>query len=184
MSLTIRQAELNDLAPIEALMKRSMKILGVGHYFEEQIASCCQFVCVPDKQLIEDKTFFVVTTESGKIVGCGGWSFRNKLYAGPAEAPQKNDRLNPISDPARIRAMFSDPDYAGKGIGSMILEQSEKAAQANGFSKGALGATLSGLSFYMKKGWHRVSEEQAALPDGTTIKVVQMEKYFSRSEPQ
>ncbi len=179
MSVTIRHAELTDLEQIEALMKRSMKVLGVGHYSEEQIYSCCQFVCVPDRQLIEDKTFFVVLTEIGSIAGCGGWSFRNKLYAGPSEIHQKNDQLNPLTDPARIRAMFTDPDYSGKGIGSMILVQSEKAAQANGFSKGTLGATLSGLSFYIAKGWSSASEEQAVLPDGTTIQVVQMEKYFS-----
>lgn len=179
MNITIRLAELNDLDQIETLMKRSMKTLGTGHYSEEQINSCCQFVCVPDRQLIQDRTYFVVTTETGKLIGCGGWSFRNKLYAGPADSPKKNDQLNPLTDPARIRAMFTDSDYSGKGIGSMILDQSEKAAKAYGFSKGALGATLSGLSFYTKKGWNRVSEEEAVLPNGTAIKVVQMEKHFS-----
>src|SRR3982751_2423466 len=140
MSFTIRQAEFTDLEQIESLMKRSMKILGAGHYSAKQICSCSQFVCVPDQQLIKDKTFLVVVTEIGRVVGCGGWSFRTKLYAGSSEVPQKNDRLNPLTDPARIRAMFTDPDYSGKGIGSLILVQSEKAAQANGFSKGALGA--------------------------------------------
>lgn len=179
MNITIRLAELHDLEQIEALMKRSMKILGVGYYSEEQIASCCQYVCVPDRQLIEDRTYFVVVNEAGDIIGCGGWSFRNKLYAGPADAPHKNDQLNPSSDPARIRAMFIDPDYNGKGIGSLILDQSEKAAKSHGFSKGALGSTVSGLSFYLAKGWKKVSEEQALLPDGITIKVIQMVKNFS-----
>ncbi len=178
MNIKIRLAELNDLLQIEALMKRSMKILGAGYYSEEQINSCCQFVCVPDRQLIEDKTFFVVT-EVGTLVGCGGWSFRNKVYAGPADTFQKNDQLNPLTDPARIRAMFTDSSYGGKGIGSLILHHSEKAAKAYGFSKGTLGATLSGLSFYATKGWNKVSEEQAILPDGNTIQVIQMEKNLS-----
>lgn len=179
MNISIRIAGLNDLEQIEALMKRSMKISGTGHYSEAQIDSCCQFVCVPDQQLIEDKTFFVVETEAGRLVGCGGWSFRNKLYAGPTDAPQKNDQLNPLTGSARIRAMFTDPSYGGKGIGSMILNRSEKSAKAQGFSKGALGATLSGLSFYSAKGWNKLSEERAVLPDGTTIQVIQMEKHFS-----
>ncbi len=152
MNLEIRLAEINELGQIEALMKRSMKALGVGHYSKDQVDSCCQFVCVPDQQLIEDKTFFVVITETGSLVGCGGWSFRNKLYAGPAEASSKDDQLNPLTDPARIRAMFVDPSYSGKGIGSMILNESENAARKKGFFKGALGATISGLSFYTKKG--------------------------------
>ena len=179
MNITIRLAKLSDLDQIETLMKRSMKILGLGHYSQEQIDACCQFVCVPDRQLIEDKTFFVVVSEAGALVGCGGWSFRNKLYAGPAETPQKTDKLNPLTDPARIRAMFTDPNNSGKGIGSLILDQSEKAAKARGFASGTLGATLSGLSFYKAKGWKKLSEEQAVLPDGTTIQVVQKEKQFS-----
>jgi GNAT superfamily N-acetyltransferase len=74
--------------------------------------------------------------------------------------------------------MFTDSSYSGKGIGTLILDQSEKAAKSHGFSKGALGATLSGLSFYTAKGWNKISEEQAVLPDGTEIQVIQMEKLF------
>ncbi len=178
MNITIRLAEITDLEQIEALMKRSMRILGAEHYSESQIDSCCKLVCVPDRQLIEDKTFFVAITDEGTLVGCGGWSFRNKLYAGPAEVHGGGDRLNPLTEPARIRAMFIDPQYSGKGIGSMILDQSEKAAKAQGFSKGALGATLSGLSFYTAKGWNTISEKEAVLSDGNAIKAVQMEKHF------
>ena len=63
---------------------------------ELQSAANCQFVCVPGIQLIEDKPFFVVVTEIGKLIGCGGWSFRNKLYAEPAKISQKDDWLNPF----------------------------------------------------------------------------------------
>lgn len=177
--MIIRLAKINELKQIEVLMKSSMKVLGVGHYSSDQINSCCQFVCVPDQQLIEDRTFFVVLTNDGTMVGCGGWSFRSKLYAGPSETPNKAEKLNPVHDPARIRAMFVDPAYSGKGVGSLILSHSEKVAKAKGFTKGALGATLSGFSFYKAKGWDKVSEEEALLPDGTSIQVVQMEKCFS-----
>lgn len=178
MNFIIRLAELEDLEQIEALMKRSMRILGVGHYSQEQIKSCCRFVCVPDRQLIIDETYFVVVSATGELVGCGGWSFRNKLYAGPAEAPQKDSRLDPKRDPARIRAMFTKPDYSSKGIGSLILNHSERAAKTAGFSKGALGSTISGLSFYRNKGWQRTLAEEAILPDGIAIEVIQMEKIF------
>lgn len=159
-------------------MKRSMRTLGEGYYSAQQIDSCCQFVCVPDRQLIEDQTFFVAITKEGLIVGCGGWSFRNTLYAGPENTSKKSSKLNPSIDSARIRAMFVDPSQSGKGIGSLILSESEKAAKAYGFSRGTLGATLSGLSFYTAKGWNRVSEEQATLPNRVAICVVQMEKSF------
>lgn len=177
--MIIRLAEQRDLEQIEILMKSSMLVLGIGHYSQEQIESCRRFVCVPDRQLIEDGTYFVVVEESGKMVGCGGWSFRNKLYAGPKNQVITDDRLNPSTDPARIRAMFTDPDSGGKGIGSLILAHSEKAAKERGFSKGILGSTVSGLSFYKAKGWEEVAEEESLLPDGVPIRVIQMIKYFN-----
>lgn len=173
----IRLASQDDLSAIEALMKESLNILGQGHYSTQQIQSCCQYVCVPDFRLIEDQTFFVAITEGeGTIIGCGGWSFRSTLYAGPSTPPQREGRLNPERDFARIRAMFISPSQSGKGIGSRILAASEQAAQAHGFKKGILGATLSGVAFYRSKGWVSVGMEQTALPDGVVIDVVKMEK--------
>ncbi len=176
MSMTIRLATTDDLRQIESLMKRSMKALGVGYYSENQVDACCEYICVPDQQLIADKTYYVVLTDDSKMVGCGGWSCRKKLYAGPSETSDKADKLDPLKDPARIRAMFTDPNYSGKGIGSMILKQSETAAKTHGFSKGALGATLSGVPFYTAKGWEKLSKGDAVLPNGISIKVTQMTK--------
>ena len=177
MNFHLRLAQQGDIAEIEALMKRSMRALGVGHYSQEQIDSCCQYVCVPDQQLIADQTFFIVQTK-GVLVGCGGWSFRNKLYAGPTDVSQSPSRLDPSVDAARIRAMFTDPDYSGRGIGSLILNHSELALKEMGFSRGALGSTLSGFSFYDSKGWQTKTAEQARLPDGVSIEVIQMQKLF------
>jgi GNAT superfamily N-acetyltransferase len=174
----IRLASKSDLSAIQTLMKESMQVLGQGHYSMQQIQSCCQYVCVPDLRLIEDQTFFVATTGSeATIIGCGGWSFRKALYAGPATVPEKEDELlNPERDLARIRAMFVSPFHSGKGIGSKILSASEQAARVYGFKKGALGATLSGLAFYQSKGWISTRTERTTLPDGCVIDVVTMEK--------
>lgn len=178
MKIWIRPATKNDLREIESLMKDSMQILGQGHYSLQQVQSCCQYVCVPDLRLIEDQTFFVATLNGdAKIVGCGGWSFRSTLYAGPSAPSQKDsETLHPERDFARIRAMFVSPSQSGKGIGSQILSASEQAARAYGFKKGRLGATLSGLAFYQSKGWIPIKTEHSTLPDGIVIDVVTMEK--------
>lgn len=176
--ICVRLASKEDLSAIQALMKESMGVLGQGYYSQQQIQSCCQFVCVPDLRLIEDQTFFVVTAGDEKtMVGCGGWSFRKTLYAGPSAAsPKEEERLNPERDFARIRAMFVSPSYSGKGIGSRILSASEQAAKTYGFKRGTLGATLSGLAFYQSKRWISINTQQVALPDGVVIDVVTMEK--------
>ena len=173
----IRLASKKDLPDIQTLMKESLKILGKEYYSPQQIASSCQYVCVPDLRLIEDQTFFVaITRDSDTIVGCGGWSFRSTLYAGPSIASQQEETLHPERDFARIRAMFVAPSQIGKGIGSLILSVSEQAAKTYGFKKGALGATLSGVAFYESKGWTPTGMDKTSLPDGVVIEVVRMEK--------
>lgn len=177
-AISIRLATLDDIPAIEALMKRSITGLGVGHYSESQIETCCQFICIPDRQLIEDKTYFVAVMPEGKIVGCGGWSFRSLLSAGHKATAQANTKLDPTKESARIRAMFVDPDYSGQGIGTKILEQAEQDAKAYGFSKGTLFALSSGLAFYKAKGWISVKEETLVLPNGIGIIDVLMKKDF------
>lgn len=176
LKLYIRSATTQDIDKIERVMKLSMETLGKGHYSAEQIHSSCLFVCVPDKQIIEDGTYYVVEDGLGTIVGCGGWSFRNTLYAGPQTQTTQNAMLDPKKDRARIRAMFVLPANTGQGIGSLILAHSVQAAKKYGFQRGALGATQSGLAFYEAKGWVIVKEEIATLPDGVKIEVTQMEK--------
>lgn len=177
-NLLIRKALLSEIDKIDAVMKCSMRALGQGHYTAEQIASSCKYVCVPDKQLIEDGTYYVVEDTDGTLLGCGGWSFRNLLYAGPQIHASEDDKLNPKKDRARIRAMFVIPQASGKGVGTLILKTSEEAAKKYGFKRGALGSTQSGLAFYLTHGWVTVKEEMATLPDGIKIKVTHMEKDF------
>lgn len=177
-TLMIRVAKLSDEDQIEKTMKLSMQSLGQGYYSDTQIQSSCKYVCVPDKHLIEDGTYYVVEDNNGVMIGCGGWSFRKTLYAGPKTQSKEDDILDPQKDMARIRAMFVLPANSSKGVGSLILKTSEQAAKAYGFIRGALGATQSGLMFYKAKGWSVVKEEIATLPDGIKIEVTQMEKVF------
>ncbi len=172
----IRQANANDIKKIEQLMKLSMQELGQGHYTPEQIESSCKYVCVPDRQIIEDGTFYVVEDRNGEMVGCGGWSFRYTLYAGPKEQENQNRLLDPQKDMARIRAMFVLSSVSGKGVGSLILKTSEQAAKKAGFNRGALTATQSGFAFYKAKGWIPMKKDMSVLPDGVKIEITHMEK--------
>ena len=175
-SLIIRKARISDVDKIEQIMKMSMLSLGQGYYSDEQIQSSCKYVCVPDKQIIEDGTYYVVEDENGIMIACGGWSFRNTLYAGPKTQLNQDNKLDPKKDMARVRAMFVLPSMSGKGVGALILKTSEHEAKEFGFNRGTLGATQSGLAFYKAKGWVVMKEEIATLPDGIKIEITQMEK--------
>ena len=82
-----------------------------------------------DSQLVEDGTYFVVE-DNGVLAGCGGWSRRATLYGGDHSAELRDPRLlNPATEPARVRAMYSHPRFVRRGVGRMILEAAEQAAR-------------------------------------------------------
>lgn len=175
---TIVLATLADVPAIHALQRASMAHLGRAHYGARELESAVEYVCRPDLTLIEDGTYFLarLPDEGNMLAGCGGWSFRRKTFAGPAEATGDGDRLEPGRDAAKIRAMFVAPECARRGVGAAILAHCEAAAREAGFTSAELGATLSGEHFYRRFGY--VERERVASPmaDGTPLTVVMMAK--------
>ena len=84
--------------------------------------------------------------------------------------------IDPATEAARVRAMFVDPDFARRGIGRAILEQSERAARGEGFRKAILVAMLSGLKLYEACGYRAIESVVFDTPDGVAIESVLMEK--------
>src|SRR3954452_7514428 len=94
-----------------------------------------------DTQLIDDGTYFVAEID-GQIAGCGGWSRRATLYGGDHSAGRDAALLVPGVHPARVRAMYTHPDYVRRGVGRLVLSRCETAAAAEGFTEFELMATL------------------------------------------
>ncbi|WIM92688.1 GNAT family N-acetyltransferase [Actinoplanes oblitus] len=127
-----------------------------------------------DTALVDDGTYFVVE-EDGRVAGCGGWSRRATLYGGDHSAGRDAALLVPGRDPAKVRAMYTHPDFARRGVGRLILSLGEAAAAAEGFTTLELMATLSGEPLYRSAGFvavERVSEEVG----GVTVPLVRMRK--------
>ncbi len=82
--------------------------------------------------------------KGGEIVACGGWSKRDKLYTGSGAAASDDHRLDPATEPARVRAMFVRGDRTRRGLGRAILDRCVEAARADGFPALVLMATLPG----------------------------------------
>ena len=175
MALVIRPATPAEIELLRALQVSSMRALGAGYYAPAEVEAAVRYVCVPDRDLIEDGTYLVALLD-GRLVGCGGWSLRRKHYAGPADGEADSERLDPRREPTRIRAMFTAPEAARQGVGRAILAAAENGARAAGFSRARLGATLSGEPFYRRSGYLEIARESASLPDGTALAVILMEK--------
>jgi len=170
----LRLARLEEAEAIDALMKASTRDLFPGWYAAEQVAAAIEFVASVDRTLIADGTYFVAEAD-GELVACGGWSRRDKLYAGAGDAAGDGRLLDSATEPARIRAMFVRSDWTRRGLGRRILEACEAAARAEGFSRLVLGATLPGRPLYEAYGFRATEDEVVTMPNGVDIAAVMME---------
>lgn len=132
-----------------------------------------------DNTLIEDGTYFLIETVQENdtlLVGCGGWGKRRTLYGGDQTAGRNDEFADPDTEPARIRAMYTHPDWVRKGIGSLLLDLGENAARAAGFQSIELGATVAGEPLYRARGYTEIDRESHSAANGTESLVIRMRK--------
>jgi len=173
--LTSRLATKADIPAIRTLMARSIGELQHGFLTPAEIAAS-RAVMGLDTQLIEDGTYFLVE-QGGRLAGCGGWSARATLYGGDHSAALRAPKpLDPARDAARIRAMFTDPDFARRGIGRLILSLCEDASRSAGFTRAEMMATLAGEPLYRACGYVQIERIAAAPVDGIAVPLVRMGK--------
>ena len=172
--LTSRLAGPEDIPALEAVMAASIAELQRGFLTEAQIASS-RMVMGLDRQLIADRTYFVVET-GGQIAGCGGWSRRATLFGGNHTAGRDARLLDPKSEPARVRAMYTSPAFTRRGVGRRILEICEDAARAEGFTAVELGATMGGKPLYAACGYNPIELMMVPTPGGVTVPILRMGK--------
>ena len=174
--LTHRLAERGDLDALRALIDASIAELQKGFLDERQIASSRAIMGL-DTQLIDDGTYFIVDSD-GELAGCGGWSRRATLYGGDHSSKRDAAFLDPARDAARIRAMYTHPHHARKGVGRLILSLCEEAACAEGYARAELMATMSGEPLYRACGYEaleRVTDDRG----GVAVPLLRMVKTLS-----
>ena len=175
MSWHLRPATAADSAQIGKLIGRSIRALGAADYSPEQIEGALEGAFGLDSQLIADGTYFVVES-AGRLLGCGGWSYRRTLFGGDARSGRDAATLDPKADAARVRAFFVDPAAARQGIGTALLERCETEARRHGFRRVEMMATLPGARLYRARGYVPGPRVHHPLPSGVSIEFVPMSK--------
>lgn len=173
MSLTHRLAKPADIPALTALMDAAIGELQRGFLDESQIAASRKLMGL-DTQLVADETYFVVQ-DGEAIAGCGGWSRRATLYGGDHSPGRDAALLDPATDAARVRAMYTHPAFARRGVGRLILSLCEAAARAGGFRRVELAGTLSGRPLYEACGY-RVIEAFEDARGGVAVPLLRMGK--------
>lgn len=172
--MKIRLASLEELSAIMDLMNKSISILLKPYLPPDGVVGSFDIMGL-DTQLVKDQTYFVVETDQ-KIVGCGGWSRRATLFGGDHTDGREPRLLDPKTESARVRAMYTHPEYTRRGIGTLVLNESEKAARKEKFSKVELAATLSGEPLYRARGYLPIEYFSSTASNGAEIPLIRMEK--------
>jgi GNAT superfamily N-acetyltransferase len=170
---TSRLAVSGDIPALTVLMDAAIAELQRTFLDDSQIASSRAIMGI-DTQLIDDGTYFVVEL-GDDIAGCGGWSRRATLYGGNQTPGRDSQLLDPSVDPARVRAMYTNPAHARRGVGRLILSLCEAAAAAEGFTRLELMSSLSGEPLYTAYGF-RALERLEDSTGGVPVPLVRMEK--------
>jgi GNAT superfamily N-acetyltransferase len=178
-SARARLATLEDVPTLRHIMKLAIDVNQREFLTPAEIAASHAFMGL-DTQLVEDGTYFVV--EIGDVIaGCGGWSRRATLFGGDHSSSLRDPRLLDCrTEAARVRAMYTHPDFARRGVGRLILEQCELAAAAEGFTRVELMATLAGEPLYTACGYKQI-ERTFTNVDGLAVPVVRMGKEICAS---
>ena len=171
---THRIATYEDIPTIEVLMELSINQLLGPLLSAEQLEASFDSMGLDD-QLIKDGTYFMIFCDE-VFVGCGGWSNRETLFGGNHTPNRDDNFLDPLKDCARIRAMYTHPDWARQGIGSLVMHLGENAAKELGFKKCELMATQSGKLLYETQGYESIEDILYKTETGKTVPMIRMEK--------
>jgi GNAT superfamily N-acetyltransferase len=173
VTLQARLATRDDLPSIHPLVVAAIEELQRGFLDPDQIEASKAIMGV-DTQLIDDGTYFVVTSD-GRLAGCGGWSRRATLYGGGHSPGRDSALLDPATQAARVRAMYTHPTFARRGVGRLILSLCEHAAAAEGFVRLELMATMSGRPLYEAYGFSAIEAVEDA-SGGVAVPLLKMAK--------
>ncbi|HTQ14880.1 MAG TPA: GNAT family N-acetyltransferase [Rhizomicrobium sp.] len=169
-----RLATRDDIPALTRLMDGAIAELLKPVLTPEQVAASGSIMGL-DTQLIDDGSYFVVERE-GAIVGAGGWSRRATPFGGDHSPGRDARLLDPARDAARVRAMYTDPAFARRGIGRMVLALCEAAAAQAGFARAELTATMGGLPLYRACGYGGEEPFEQLTPSGVRVPLVRMTK--------
>lgn len=170
-----------DIPALVALMDRSITGPLAAFLTPDQIAASRSLMGI-DSQLIADRTCFIVEAD-GVLAGCGGWSGRITEYGGDHTPGRMPAHLKPGVDAARMRAMYTAPEFVRRGVGRMILGLCEAAARAAGYDRAELVATMGGEPLYLAAGYHEIERFEDDR-GGAPVPLVRMGKRLAVGHPR
>jgi GNAT superfamily N-acetyltransferase len=180
--MRIRVATTADVPALQDLITSSVRTLSTGFYSPEQIDAALAAVFGVDTQLVADGTYYVIDGPEGPAAS-GGWSGRRTLYGGDQMKDAEDPRLDPGTEPARIRAFFVHPAFARRGLATQLYNECAGAARAAGFRRLELMATLPGEPLYKALGFEVAERLTLTLPNHVDLPFARMTRDLDVADP-
>ena len=159
-SAVFRKANYEDLPSLRRMHRASLLTLGQSAYVQDAIQGFLQEIVTADPQLISDGTYHVVEID-GVLAASGGWTMHRPDYESRLGSATRK------GDAATIRAVFTAPAFAGRGLARQIMDLAESEAVAiGGAAQIELCATLSAVSFYTGLGYTKGESGEIILRNG------------------
>lgn len=171
----LRKATLDDVPELLVLHRAALRSLSHGYYSTEQIESFIEHVPTLDLQLIHQGRYFVACAQD-RLIACGGWSADPPGYESAIDFGADSSASEEHDGAAKIRAMYTDPNWARRGLGRRILRLAELEALGAGHHQLCLDSLLPGAPLYRACHYEALNQSVGMLPDGQPLAVLHMRK--------
>jgi GNAT superfamily N-acetyltransferase len=126
-----------------------------------------------EPELVEDGTYYIVEAD-GVVAGGSGWSARGGFH--PPLVGGAVAGLEPAGDVAVMRASYVDPDWARRGLGTLLARTTEAAARLSGFTRFEAMCTPASEAMRLRLGYRLVERAELPLVGGVSITMAHMGK--------
>ena len=154
-TLTIRIAQMGDIAALDALFARAYPRLLAGHYPPSVMVTAVPLLARAQPSLIASGSYYVAQTDEETLVGAGGWT-RGRGLAGD------------------VRHVVTDDRMVRQGIGREILTRTIREARMAGLTRLDCRATHAAVPFYEALGFEALGPIDVPLRPGIFFPAILM----------
>lgn len=163
---TIRVARPDDEPATTALLEASYSELMHASYDQDLLAAALPAFTRANPELLQAGTYHLAESESGLVVGCGGWT-RERPGTGDVE-----DELG------HLRHFATHPKWIGFGVGRSVYEVCERQARSEGVTCLECYSSLNAEGFYAGLGFETIRRIDLKLSPHLTFPGVLMRRFI------
>jgi N-acetylglutamate synthase-like GNAT family acetyltransferase len=163
MRFRIRRAKPDDIGAIDTLLQRSYPRLLKPDYPASVLVTALPRMIQAQPALIASGTYYVAESDTGDLLGAGGWTAVIPGQGGQKETGRGN-----------IRHVVTDPDAVRQGVARAILYHSFSTAQAAGLTWLHCMSTRTAVPFYEAVGFTAQGEIVVTMAPGVSFPAIAM----------